>query len=214
MGAYSFRRSAFVTVLLLAGGLTACGDDAAPTTTAATTTSEATTTTAAATTTSAVTTTSAAAPPVVALAPDGLLLVAANGSTTPLLFGAPQADVLAALEAVLGAPAEVGPGSAECPNGQDAAAAWPDTIQVGFSLGAFQSWTLRPDSTLTDMTGIGIGSSRADVEASWSITVQDTSLGVEFFTAVDGSGYSGVLSDSSPSGVVTNLWAGHACIFR
>jgi hypothetical protein len=64
------------------------------------------------------------------------------------------------------------------------------------------------------MTGIGIGSSLADVEAAWAITLQDTSLGVEFFTAIDGSGYGGVVSDSSPTAGVTSLWAGPACIFR
>ena len=115
---------------------------------------------------------------------------------------------------VLGAPTENGPGTAECPNGQDWVAVWPAAILLGFQGGTLLTWSLRPDSALTDMTGIGIGSSRADVESTWSITLQDTSLGAEFFTDADGSGFGGVFSDSSPTAVVTNLWAGPSCIFR
>jgi len=114
----------------------------------------------------------------------------------------------------LGTPTENGPGTAECPNGQDWVAVWPDTILAGFQGGTLLTWSLRPDSTLTDMAGIGIGSSIDDVEAVWTITIQESSLGVEFFTAIDGSGYGGVFSDSSPAAVVTNLWAGPSCIFR
>lgn len=213
MGAHTIRRMAVATMVLVAGTLTACGDDAAPTTTAAATT-DATTTTQAATTSSDATTTVAPGNPTLVLAPDGLLLATPGGSTTPLPFGSDQETVMTALVQVLGAPTENGPGTAECPNGQDWVAVWPDTILVGFQGGTLLTWSLRPDSTLTDMAGIGIGSGRGAVEASWSITVQDTSLGVEFFTANDGSGYGGVFSDSSPSAVVTNLWSGPSCIFR
>jgi hypothetical protein len=209
-----------IALALMASALSACGADDQPTAGNSITSTAATSTTAADTTTPTslevtTSTTEAPASRTVALASDGLLLVAGDtGSTIPLPFGTPKDDVMIALRQALGDPTDEGAGSSECPNGQDWATVWPDTLLVAFSGGGFLTWSLRPGSALTDMTGIGLGSSVAELTATWNIEIQDSSLGVEFFTTDDGAGLGGVLSDSSGTAVVTNLWAGPACIFR
>ncbi len=217
---------AVAVVSVLAIGLAACGQGdaplASPTTAPSTTSSAAETTTTVAapetTTTTAPeasTTTTAPVPAVVlAVAPDGLMLVdSATGSTTPLPFGTPQDDVVVAVDATLGEAGVVNPGNVECPNGQVAVGAWND-IQLEFDADGLMAWSLNPGSTVTDMMGVGVGSTLTDVQAGWNITIFESTLGTEFNTDVDGQGIGGLLSDASESAVVVAYWAGFVCTFR
>ena len=219
-----FRSVAVVSVLAL--GLAACGQGdvplASPTTAPSTTSTAADTTTttitSATTTTTAPeasTTTTAPVPAVVlAVAPDGLMLVDSDtGSTTSLLFGTAQDQVVAAVDATLGEPGVVNPGNVECPNGQTAVGAWND-IQLEFDVDGLMAWSLNPGSTVTDMMGVGVGSTLAEVQAGWNITIFESTLGTEFNTDVDGQGIGGLLSDASESAVVDAYWAGFVCTFR
>ncbi len=219
-----FRAVAVVSVLAL--GLAACGQGDAPLaspTTAPSTTStaaETTTTVAAPETTTttapeASTTTTVPVPAVVlAVAPDGLMLVDSDtGSTTALPFGTPQDDVVAAVDATLADAGVVNPGNVECPNGQVAVGAWND-VQLEFDVDGLMAWSLNPGSTVTDMMGVGVGSTLADVQAGWNITIFESTLGTEFNTDVDGQGIGGLLSDASESAVVVSYWAGFVCTFR
>ena len=223
----SGRVRAVAVVSLFALGVAACGQGevplASPTTAPSTTSTvgETTTTTEApaATTTTAApdasTTTTVPVPAVVlAVAPDGLMLVDSDtGSTTALPFGTPQDDVVAAVDSTLGEIGVVNPGNVECPNGQTAVGAWND-IQLEFDAEGLMAWSLNPESTVTDMMGVGVGSTLAEVQAGWNITIFESTLGTEFNTDVDGQGIGGLLSDASDSSVVVAYWAGFVCTFR
>lgn len=211
-------------LLALAVGLAGCGQGEvalAPPTTASTTTSATfapTTTTAAPSTTVttvASTTTTVPIPAVLlAVAPDGLMLVdSESGSTTPLLFGTAQDQVVAAVDTALGEPGVINPGNVECPNEQAAVGVWTG-IQLEFSVDGLIAWSLSPGSTITDMMGIGMGSTLSDVQAGWDITVFESTLGTEFNTDVDGAGIGGLLSDNSDSAKIISYWAGFVCTFR
>ncbi len=219
---------------MLALGLAACGvadEPLASTTTVASTTTEApstttvpatttteatttTTTTPATTTTVAPTTTAPVAAATLAVAPDGLVLVdSTTGSTTQLLFGTAQAQVVAAVDAALGEAGAVSPGSPECPNDQAAVAKWTD-LQLEFSPDGLISWSLNFGSPVTDMMGVGLGSSVSDLTSGWDVTVYESTLGTEFYSSDDGLGLGGLLSDDSDEAVVVSYWAGFICTFR
>ncbi|MDH3308756.1 MAG: hypothetical protein OEO77_14735 [Acidimicrobiia bacterium] len=217
----SIRRVAIVLTVALAvagcGRGEAANPSAPPIIVTTTSTSSTTTTVPPPTTTTTVppTTTTTTVELAVALAPDGLMLVRQdNGSTTSLLFGSPQETVLTALENVLGPAGDVGPGIAECPNGQDAVGIWPNIINVEFAGGEFLAWSLLQNSTLTDMTGVGLGSTLAELTSTWNITVLEGTLGTEFYTEPAGMSIGGLLSASSETAIVTAYWAGPICAFR
>lgn len=142
---------------------------------------------------------------VVGLDPEGLRLIDRNsGSTASLPFGQPAEQVLAMVAASRGAPAERGT-NAECGAGPLDFASWEDGLTLWFQNGTFAGWaTNRQGATL--MTGVGVGSSRADLESAHVITVEESTLGTEFTFG----GISGLLENDR----VSNLWAGASCNFR
>ena len=149
---------------------------------------------------------------VIALDPDGLRFVdAATGSARPLPFGTPEADVVRAVAARYGAPAEASRNE-ECGAGPLAFSTWPDGLRLAFQDGRFAGWSLgeRASPRLTTMAGVGIGTSRADLDAVVAATVAPSTLGVEF----EAGGLSGLLSADGPDGRVTDLWAGVSCASR
>jgi hypothetical protein len=60
------------------------------------------------------------------------------------------------------------------------------------------------------MTGVGIGTTRAQVEDALAIQVSSTSLGTEFTAG----GLAGLLDGPGAEARITNLWAGETCIAR
>lgn len=212
--------SALLTLFLAACTSTSTTTSAPPETTPPpiiATTVPATTTSALATTTStapATTTTSQSVieEATVLLSPDGLIFEGPS-SQVGLPFGSPQAEVIEAVEGALGPATDAFAGMAECPNGVDWVTVW-ETISIDFSDGQFLSWSLSPESPLTDEFGIGLGSTLADIENNYESVVFESSLGPEFLTAPDFPAMGGLLSDSSDTAIVTNLWAGLICAFR
>jgi hypothetical protein len=142
----------------------------------------------------------------VALDPEGLRLVdRQSGSTAALAFGQPAEQVVASVSAAQGsAPSERGTNS-ECGAGALDYATWSDGLTLWFQNGTFAGWAVN-EAGPTLMSGIGVGSSRADLEGAHVIQVEESTLGTEFASA----GFYGILE----AGRVSNLWAGVSCNFR
>ncbi|HEY0022362.1 MAG TPA: hypothetical protein VGB24_05610 [Longimicrobium sp.] len=142
------------------------------------------------------------------LAPDGLTLGA--GAPKRLVFGAPQAGVLADVNAALGEPKEQG-NQEECPAGPLYQASYEPGLQVVFQDGAFVGWFAREGSRFRTAQGIGPGSTVGELKKAYpSTTVEESSLGHEFAA---GELY-GVVTGPSDTATVEVMFAGTNCIFR
>ena len=154
------------------------------------------------------TTTTAA--PVVNVEPRGLEV-----SGTAIAFGTAEDDTVAAVAAVLGEPDDVG-AQDECPAGPATFARFGEldaSLLLTMQDGALVGWSIAEGSTLTSAAGIGIGSTKAELEAAYGPVevIPDSSLGIEAFIE---DGVSVLLSEDAPDGAITALWAGVTCIFR
>lgn len=152
--------------------------------------------------------TTASAAAHLSLDPEGLrIFLAGSGASRPLPFDTPAETVLTALAATrLGAPDEQG-SNLECAAEY---ASWDGNFTAWFSDGRFIGWFLRDDPAITTPAGVGIGSTRAELEAAHQGEVMDSSLGVEFYSG----GLAGLLSSAAPDGMIEALWSGFACIAR
>lgn len=166
----------------------------------------------------------AAHPPVVSLDGEGLRLVDPDsGATRPLGFGVPL-DQLKLVTEKLKGPAEAGRAE-ECGAGPLAYLSWDDGLTLYALDGLFAGWALdetapgtpqpkgkdgKPAPKLTTISGIGIGSTRAQLLDVYDAKVEQTTLGTEFNAA----GLSGILDGTGPKAKVTNLWSGVNCVFR
>ncbi len=141
---------------------------------------------------------------------DGVAVVSADGSTSAAMFGTIEGDVVATVESVLGEPVEKGRLQACSPTAQFVT--FPG-ITISLSDGIFVGWSLLPDSVVAITTddGIGLGSTLADLEASFDVVTLDepSSLGIEF--AADGALF-GALDGTGPEARVEDLWAGEICL--
>ncbi len=148
----------------------------------------------------------------IALDGEGLRFVSATGSTSLLAFGTPAGDAVDAVARLRGEPAERST-NAECPPGPLDAIRWDDGLTLYAREGQFAGWAVRgepPSRTLATMTGVGIGSARADLEAGHVADARETTLGTEFTAG----GLSGLLTGPDADATVTALWAGTSCVFR
>lgn len=151
-----------------------------------------------------------------ALDGEGLRLVdPASGATRPLAFGQPIAPVIDAVRRSQGtAPTESTNG--ECGAGPLDMATWPDGLTLVSQGGTFRGWSLNPRSGTdasarpTTMAGIGLGSTRVELDAAYNATITPSSLGTEFAAG----GLYGVLDSASAPARITALWAGTSCVFR
>lgn len=151
------------------------------------------------------------AEPAVNLAPDGLSLVLPTGATRQVTFGMPRDAATRAIAATLGGPVEEGDNQ-ECGAGALSFASFRGGLGLYFDDGKFVGWDLdgRDGGQFATAAGIGIGSTRKQLESANAIKVEDSTLGVEF-SAGD---LSGLLSSRDSDGEITNLWAGTTCIAR
>lgn len=131
-----------------------------------------------------------------------------SGAARPLPFGSPLGEVVEILTRVQEmAPSEKGE-SADC--GVEYVT-WESGLTVLSSSGRFQGWSARERSRgLTTVSGIGIGSTREELEDVYAIEVDSTSLGIEFTAG----GLAGVLDSAEREGRVIALWAGVVCLAR
>lgn len=148
--------------------------------------------------------------PVLHVEPDGLLV-----NEDRFAFGTEGPVAVDALRDVLRMEDEQGD-QPECPAGPATFARFgdPDSgLLLTMQDGALAGWSIAEGSTLTTSAGIGIGSTKADVDAAYGSTevVPDSTLGIELFLE---NGLSVLLDADAPDGAVTALWAGVNCIFR
>lgn len=79
----------------------------------------------------------------------------------------------------------------------------------------FEGWlmdagVLNSEKINTD-SGVGIGSTRAELEEVYEIEVRETSLGQEFSTE---RGLFGILAGSGDSATIQTMWSGLSCNLR
>lgn len=145
------------------------------------------------------------------LAPDELTLMLPNGAARHVAFGTAKAESVKMISAALGSPIEEATNQ-DCGAGALGYAAFRNGLSLYFQDGKFAGWDLdgRENGKFTTGNGIGIGTTRKQLEAAGSVDVGETSIGNEFMMG----GLSGLLSTAAPDGKVTNLWAGVTCIAR
>ena len=145
------------------------------------------------------------------LAPDGLTLVLESGASRHVTFGTPRDAVLRAVTAAVGEPTSRGV-DAECPGGPLEGAEFEGGLGLSFSEGRFIGWDLssRENGRYTTAAGVGLGSTRQQLEDAIAIEVEQSPLGHEFHSGP----LSGLLSSLAPSGQTTALWAGTTCLSR
>lgn len=146
------------------------------------------------------------------LDPQGLRVIDAGAGTARLVaFGEPAEDAVAIAEAARG------PGlwseNDECGAGPLRFVDWPD-LQLVVQDSAFVGWSQRVEtagySSLATAAGLAVSSTRAELDAAYAATVEETSLGTEFSTG----DLFGILSGPGPDATVDYLWAGVSCTFR
>jgi hypothetical protein len=126
-------------------------------------------------------------------------------------------------------PANVGVNE-ECGAGPLKMATWPNGLTLAFQEKApqgaatdsaasrewqFVGWSLNPTQfsgpALITMAGIGLGSTRAEMESAYVIKVVKSSLGYEFSTS---TGLYGLLDGMGSEARITAMWSGTSCVFR
>jgi hypothetical protein len=148
----------------------------------------------------------------IALSGEGLQLVGdQTGSTTALEFGTEMTMVEGVVTNILGTPLETGLNE-ECGAGPQMITQWPGGLALHAANGEFIGWSARPDTgeTFTTMAGVGIGSTRSELESAYTVEVVESSLGTEFSTG----DLFGILDSTEPDAAIEYLWAGTVCNFR
>ena len=132
-----------------------------------------------------------------------------SGSARAIAFGTPREDVLKML-AFRGDP-ETGQ-NGECGAGPLDFANWDDGLGLFFQKDKFVGWNVnsRGEVAITTASGIGVGSSRADLEAAYAAKISETSLGTEFAAGE----LFGILDGKGEAAKITNMWGGVSCNFR
>lgn len=166
-------------------------------------------------------------PPVLSLDGEGLRLIDPDsGATRPLSFGVPLDQLKLVTEKLKGR-AEAGRAE-ECGAGPLAYLRWDDGLTLYALDGLFAGWALdetgapptgadgakakdgKAAPRLTTISGVGIGSTRAQLLDVYDAKIEQTTLGTEFNAA----GLSGILDGTGAKAKVTNLWSGVNCVFR
>lgn len=147
-----------------------------------------------------------------ALDGEGLRLVdSVSGSTKALAFGTPLPIAISMLTPVVGEPNERGT-NPECGAGPIEFITYADGLQIVAQRDTLFGWAVRTDGaqSLRTMSGIGIGSTRAELESVYSSRITRSSIGVEFIAG----GLQGVLESEADEARITHMWAGVSCVFR
>ena len=103
-----------------------------------------------------------------------------SGRASPVPFGRPESEVLTSVEGIRGL--AVKGTNQDCGAGPVQFASWPDGLGLVFQDGRFVGWGLgrRAIGGIATAAGVGPGSTRAELDAAYSVTVIRTSLGSEF----------------------------------
>lgn len=132
-----------------------------------------------------------------------------SGSARPLAFGVPRRQVMAVL-AFRGSP-EIGT-QQECGAGALDYASWGDGLTLYFQDDKFVGWAAgeRGSGRVATASGVGPGSTRAELESAYSARVFQSTLGTEF----EAGGLFGILESPRPTARITAMWAGASCNMR
>lgn len=149
-----------------------------------------------------------------------------TGSTSEISFGKPFDQMIEIINNVLQSkPKTIGINS-ECGAGPLKMASWNNGLTVVFqnkksesktpeTNWQFAGWFVGSNSKnskeISTMAGIGIGSTRSEMESAYVLSVSKTSLGYEFSTS---SGLFGIFDGPNKEGKITSLWSGLSCNFR
>ena len=207
-------------MLVLVLGAAACGGDDDPTVAGSTSSSSSSSSTSTTSTTEADAPSTTSAPAsdagLVWIEPTGLSVLEADGSVTArLTFGETARDqVVSGLDEHLGV-AGVATDLEECGEGPMEAVRYPG-LSTYFQDDLFAGWFLddSPESEVfRTPDDIGIGSTKQDLDEAFGgeVSVEETSLGLEWMSS---TGFSGTLTEEGLQGEVDHLWAGQACIAR
>ena len=135
-----------------------------------------------------------------ALEGEGLRAFTAQGS----------ARALNAVSTLLGTETPQVTTNSECGAGPTQFAEYPNGLQLAFQDDKFAGWFL-DEAGLTTADGVGVGSSRTDLQSARVVEmVPDSTLGAEFSSGELG----GMLSSEGPDATVEALYAGLTCFFR
>lgn len=145
-----------------------------------------------------------------AIEAEGLRLFDDTGAARAIPFGTPQATAIAAVAASVGGAAPEVTTNSECGAGPVQFAEFSNGLQLAFQNDQFQGWFV-DEAGVTTVDGMGVGSTRASIQESRTVEMQeDSTLGAEFSSGDLG----GFLTNATPQGTVTSLYAGLTCFFR
>ena len=132
-----------------------------------------------------------------------------SGSARAIAFGTPRDAVLSML-AFMGKP-DTGTND-ECGAGALDYADWSDGLGLFFQDDKFAGWNLNEGGkgAMTTASGIGIGSSRADLETAYAADISETTLGTEFAAGE----LFGLLDGKGKTAKISHMWGGVSCNFR
>ncbi len=155
-----------------------------------------------------------------ALSAHSLQIINQNtGSTNMVSFETPLDQTIEIVQKVLKSKPTININS-ECGAGPLKMATWDNGLTLLFKKNRetwlFVGWAANkaknPQLKITTMAGIGVGSSKKEMENAYVIKVSKTSLGYEFSTKSDD--LFGIFNGADKNAKITNLWSGVSCNFR
>ena len=141
----------------------------------------------------------------------GLVVENRSGSARKIAFGSPASAAVAAVAEIFGPPLSVET-LEECGAGPLQVSRFA-ALTIAAQDGKFAGWSLdnrdKPPLPTTAL-GIGIGSSRRELEEAQPVETFESSLGQEF----NANGLAGLLDGKGETAKITHLWAGATCVMR
>ena len=144
-----------------------------------------------------------------------------TGSTSEIAFGKPLDELIDITNKILQDKVSGIGVNNECGAGPLKMAVWNSGLTLIFKeqksdgLWQFVGWYLgnpvNNTKPLQTMAGIGIGSTREEMETAYVINVIKSSLGYEFSTT---SGLYGIFDGPAKKAKITDIWSGTTCVFR
>lgn len=142
-----------------------------------------------------------------------------NGSTKEIAVGMSLEQTITTVERILNLKPTISTNS-ECGAGPLKMASWDNGLTLLFQekkgewlfVGWAANTAKNPALKLTTMAGVGVGSTRKEMESAYVIKVVKSSLGYEFSTKTND--IFGIFDGPNENAKITNLWSGISCNFR
>ena len=141
------------------------------------------------------------------LAPGGLDAIEGT-RRSPLAFGSPIATAVTGLTTMFGAPMEDATNS-DCGGGPMRIVRWSNGLRVVAQNDQLKGWEINQPG-INALGDLHVGTTRAQLEANQA-SFEQTTLGTEWTVGDGDQTVSGLLSDNTPNGTVTAMWAGDTC---